>query len=357
MLRIGLVGVKRGRIIRNLKLRGDIEFSAVCDIRFQDEFERKSFADDWSKAGIKFEKIYGSFDEFLNHNLDLVIIATPPHLHTPQSIQAIERGFNVISEVPSAVDIEQAKNLVQAVRNSDKKYILAENCCYWPFVLAWKKMIKEGKLGTIFYMEGEYIHNIRNLMTDEYGHSTWRAEFEPIQYCTHETGPLLDMIEDRGVNVSAFGSLPASSPEYNLPNAELAAMKTEKGVLIKLLVSFDNPCNDYHRYLVLGTKGMLRTRTDWNTTYAIFRDIPHLLGEIKLPLGTSEPNFENKELMGHGSADWKMLNSCIDAIKNNAPPPIDVYRGLDYTLPGICAVESLRRGGLPIDIPDPRKFS
>ncbi len=354
MIKIGLLGVRRGHIVQNLKYRDDIKFSAVCDIRFQDKQERQNFIDEWKADGITFTELYDDFDKFLTHDLDLILIATPPQFHAQQSIKALQANIHVISEVPAAMDIQQAKALVNATRKSKAKYMFAENCCFWAFVIAWKRMIQQGRLGNIFYMEGEYIHDITNLLTDEKGNPTWRANLEPIRYSTHETGPLLDMIDDRGIEITAAAS-DTFSEDYQQPNAAAALMKTQKGTLIKLLVSFKNASATYHRYLTLGTKGSLETKTTEPITRAEFSDIPHLHGQVILPLGTTEPGLSHEKTQSHGSADWRLLNTCIQAIINDEPPPIDVYRALDYTLPGICAIESIKLKKT-IEIPDPRKF-
>jgi hypothetical protein len=44
----------------------------------------------------------------------------------------------------------------------------------------------------------------------------------------------------------------------------------------------------------------------------------------------------------------------IDAIRRDAPPPIDVYRGLDFTLPGLISERLIAQGGVPLPVPDPR---
>ncbi len=354
MINIGLVGVRRGHIIQTLVTRNDVNFSAACDIKFENEQNRKDFLNSWKNDGIEFDKLYDDFDEFLSHELDLILIATPPDFHAQQAIKALQADIHVISEVPAVTSIEQAKALVQARRNSKAKYMFAENCCYWAFVMSWKKIIREGRLGEIFYMEGEYIHNITNLFYDEQGNPTWRANLEPIRYTTHETGPLLDMIDDRAVSVTA-ASANSFSEDNNQPNASAALVKTAKGTLIKLLVSFKNAARDYHRYLVFGTKGTLETKTNEQITRADFTDIPYLTGQAILPMGISEPGLEKEKTQSHGSADWRLLDTCIDAIVNDKPEPIDIYRALDYTLPGICAIESIATGKT-VEIPDPRKF-
>jgi predicted dehydrogenase len=276
--------------------------------------------------------------------------------HAQQSIAALRSGRHVICEVPAVMSIEEAKGLVDAVRQSKKKYLFAENCCYWAFVQTWRQMIREGRLGQVFYMEGEYVHDQPQLMCNPDGSPTWRASFDPIRYVTHETGPLLSMVDDRGVSVTALGSDAFSTPEYQSPNAAVALVKTVGGAVIKLLTSFRNAAEEYHRYCVFGTAGTLETKTTEEVTYADLRDIPHVKGRVRIPLGITEPGLSTEKTQSHGSADWRLLNTFVDAIAKDEPAPIDVYRALDYTLPGVCAAESVYHGGRAVEIPDPRRF-
>jgi hypothetical protein len=51
-----------------------------------------------------------------------------------------------------------------------------------------------------------------------------------------------------------------------------------------------------------------------------------------------------------------MIDAFVESIKNDTKPPIDVYEGLDYSLPGLYAHLSAEQGGKILEIPDPRKM-
>ncbi len=40
-----------------------------------------------------------------------------------------------------------------------------------------------------------------------------------------------------------------------------------------------------------------------------------------------------------------MFDAFIKSILDDTPPPIDIYKSLDYTLPGLCAHMSAEKGG------------
>jgi hypothetical protein len=60
---------------------------------------------------------------------------------------------------------------------------------------------------------------------------------------------------------------------------------------------------------------------------------------------------------GHGTSEFWLLKEFLSAIRGECPPPIDVHRALDYTLPGILAITSAAQQGAPLAVPDSRGFS
>lgn len=354
MIRLGLVGVGRGSMVTQLAGRRDVVFAAVCDTAFVDAAVQQAAVERLAKGGAPFAVAYSDFDRFLEHDLDLVLIASPAPCHAAQSIAALQAGRDVICEVPAVMSIEEGKELVAAVRATKRRYFFAENCCYWGFIRAWRQMIVAGDVGTPYYLEGEYVHDVRYLMRHN-GEPTWRASLNPLRYCTHETGPLFDLLDDRGIRVVAVNTPSLVDPSLPAPDAGTALITTTNGAVVKFLACFKNALHgSYHRYLLFGTNGTLETRTTEAVTHASLPRIPHLQGEVKLPLGTALAGGHASG--GHGGADLAMLNDFLDSIAHDTPNPIDVYRGLDYSLPGVCATLSAEQNGMPIDIPDPRLF-
>ena len=55
---------------------------------------------------------------------------------------------------------------------------------------------------------------------------------------------------------------------------------------------------------------------------------------------------------GHGGTDYFIARDIIDAIRNDTAPRIDVYRALDFTMPGLVSQKSIAIGGEPVKVPD-----
>src|SRR5580692_10101792 len=53
-------------------------------------------------------------------DVDLVYIATPPFLHYPQALAALEAGKHVICEKPLAMTVEQPDTLIEVAKRKDR---------------------------------------------------------------------------------------------------------------------------------------------------------------------------------------------------------------------------------------------
>ena len=96
--------------------------------------------------------------------------------------------------------------------------MFAENTCFWDFFRYFRKWIVDGQFGKISIAEGEYLHYLPNTLRTPDGtpltptqaksqdltdaEPIWRADQPPIQYLTHDLGPLLEVLDDHCVSVA-----------------------------------------------------------------------------------------------------------------------------------------------------------
>jgi len=349
MLKVGVVGLGRGMSHLNVfSQRKDTKVVAVCDI---DENRANKVKEDHG-----LESAYSDYEKFLSHDLDIVVVATPLPDHVSNSISALEHGKHVLCEVPIANSISECEALVKAVRKSKAKYMFAENCNYWYFVQKWKEIVEEGKIGKPIYIEAEYIHDCRSIMRDAKGNRTWRASMPPIYYCTHSLGPILSIINDRCISAVGMNTGVNVAPDLGAIDMEVGLFRTAKGAVVKVLCGFSNPRKQaFHYYSIYGTEGVIENvRGITDKGFACFKDSN---GMIDLPYSYNNPNApENATIGGHGTAEHYMIDAFVESIKNDTKPPIDVYEGLDYSLPGLYAHLSAEQGGKVVDIPNPREM-
>src|SRR5688572_28595017 len=121
-LKVGIAG-RRGRaMVEGLRSIPEVALVALCDANSE---TLQSVADEHD-----IPERYRDFDEMIATDLDAVIVATPLQLHVPQTVAALRRVKHVLSEVTAAVTVEECPLLVEAVRQSGRLYMLAENCNY-----------------------------------------------------------------------------------------------------------------------------------------------------------------------------------------------------------------------------------
>jgi predicted dehydrogenase len=358
-LRIGIAGAPRGNsYIAGLNAATSARLVAVYDPSPE---AREGFR---QKHGVEF--VCDRYDQLLEH-VDAVIVASPQHHHVPQAVTALNAGKHVLSEVPAAVSIEQAQELLGAVRRNRAVYMMAENYCYTRSNLIIRFMAAAGVFGDIYFAEGEYIHELNSLFHDAAGLPTWRyywqAGRDGCTYPTHSLGPVLQWLEDRLVAVSCLGTGRHTDPEHPLQDSILLLGRTTRGALVKVrfdLLSRRPHLMDY--YSVQGTAGAYEAaRASGEAPRVYLRDrSPEAAWE---PLDRYSDEFlpaQYREVAtgaGHGGSDTWPVREFITAIREGSPSPIDVYAALDMTLPGLLSEQSIAQSGTWVAVPDPRRWT
>ena len=171
--------------------------------------------------------------------IDAVVVGTPMQLHAPQSIAALERGISVLCEVTAGVSIEECRRVVDARRRSKATYMMAENYIYIRPNLIVHEIIKAGLLGELYYGEGEYIHETRNLQVATPWRRRWHTGVNGNTYPTHPFGPLYQWFgEQRAVSVCCFGSghhyEDAEGKSFEIEDSITTACRLAGGGLVNL---------------------------------------------------------------------------------------------------------------------------
>jgi predicted dehydrogenase len=95
-------------------------------------------------------------------NVDLVYIATPPFLHHPQALAALEAGKHVIVEKPLALTTSQADELIAVAHKHDRLLVANLMQRYNPLFNAVHRLIESRALGDVLHGTFE------NYASDEY---------------------------------------------------------------------------------------------------------------------------------------------------------------------------------------------
>ena len=117
IMKVALVGCgKAGKALLNELIVNPI----VASIRVYDpEFEKIQNEDNSFEKNISF---YSNLDYFRS-DLDLLVIASPDHLHAKYLIEAIDSGINCFVEKPGVTNISDLIAMKTAIENNPKVQI------------------------------------------------------------------------------------------------------------------------------------------------------------------------------------------------------------------------------------------
>lgn len=118
-------------------------------------------------------------------DIDVIDIVTPTFLHKEMAIAAMKAGKHVLCEKPCALSSKDCHEMAEVAKEMGVVTYLNHNYRRVPAVTYAKKMIEEGKLGTIYHYRGTYL---QEWIMDENFPLTWQLKKE-----TAGGGPLYDL--------------------------------------------------------------------------------------------------------------------------------------------------------------------
>lgn len=358
MVKIGVLGVGRGSsMMKFCNYFSHTKLVAICD-KWEDGLNRK-------KRELKDDSItyYSSFDEFIKHDMDAVILANYATEHASFAIKCLEEGKHVLSEVLPSQTLSEAVKLIEAVEKSDKIYAYAENYCYMPATREMKKLYQQGLLGEFEYGEGEYFHNCESIWPNiTYGDENhWRNRLYATFYCTHSIGPMIHITGLKPVKVAGF-ELPYNARMARIGcksgHSGIEMVTLENGAVIKSCHGTGISKNSVW-YTAYGSKGRMesaREDAECGDIAKLYTNLDSYDGENKQNINNYDPKDEYFEMsygFGHGGSDFYTVLHFVEKIMGNEDADIiDVYEAMDMFLPGVFAYRSILKGGIPMDIPD-----
>jgi predicted dehydrogenase len=121
--------------------RNEEGVKAACE-----KFGWESYETDWEKL-VK------------RDDIDLVDVTAPSNFHKEISIGAIESGKDIFCEKPLALNLADAREMLQAAEEAGVKHMINFNYRTAPAVALAKKMIDDGVLGKIYHFRGVYLQD------------------------------------------------------------------------------------------------------------------------------------------------------------------------------------------------------
>jgi hypothetical protein len=256
------------------------------------------------------DKSYDSLEEMVkDKTIEAIFVATDAPSHARHCIDVLRHDKHVMTAVPAVFgSIEQADQLLETVKSTGMKYMMAETSCFRPDCYAMRQVYQAGGFGRLIYSEGEYYHFHSRQIGSFKG---WRIGLPPLWYPTHSTAYYVGVTGRRFTSVSCVGfnagisSYAPGANKYNNPfTDEVALFKTSEG----------------------GSSRMLMCK------------------------GINKLVAERGRVFGGGS-HGHLSNEFVHSIIEDREPLVNVYEALAMTVPGIVAHNSALRDGETLKIP------
>jgi len=343
---------------------------------------------------------FGSFEEVLASDVDAVAIFTQRWTHGPLVVQALRAGKHVYSAVPMAVTEDEIAAIVEAVRETGLTYMMGETSHYNPATVYARSHVEKGTFGRVFYAEGDYVHDMDLGFYDAYRYSggeAWKstASYPPMLYPTHALGGVLGALDTDAAHVVSVSCLGVADQRGD-------------GVFDKDVSMFDNDVSNATALFELSDGGVVRTNemrrvgypshlresrfrffgTDASfeqlATVSLFQDkqgvqdvsadldseasvseddpsLAHVAPELRAAFVSGHAPVHDVARLprefagapnGHEGSHQFLVDDFVTAVTTRTLPPVNAWVAARYTLPGVVAHESMRRGGERLPVRD-----
>ena len=290
-------------------------------------------------------KAYDSLEELVKDpKIEAVFVATDAPSHARHCMEVMNHGKHVMTAVPAVWgSLEDAARLVETVKRTGMKYMMAETSCYQATCHAMRTIYRAGGFGRVVYSEGEYFHHVTAPIDSYKG---WRIGCPPLWYPTHSTAFYVGVTGHRFTSVSCLGFRgtsawyqPGANKYDNAFADEIGLFETTEGGVSRMLMGMSVARHVEETGRIYGEKGRMLGLQYWGEMEENLPDI----SRPGLPPGVPEG--------GHGGSHGPLMNEFITAILQDRDPLVNVDEALAMTVPGIVAHQSALKGGERLKIP------
>jgi predicted dehydrogenase len=319
------------------------------------------------QAGI--EARYTSFDDVLaDPDVDFVHINSPIPDHGWMSLKALEAGKHVMCTVPMATTIDECRLIVEKVKETGLKYMMAETVVYSREFLFVKEMHEKGDLGKIQYIQASHPQDMD-------GWPDYWEKMIPMHYATHVVSPVLGLLDGLAEYVTCIGSgsvrediARKSGNKFAVESCHIKIKDSDVGAHIwrflydvarqyRESVDVYGTKKSFEWPLIEGENPIIHTAKKAENEIAQRVEIPdyaHLLPEEIRRFTQSIQDADHLSFAqggGHGGSHPHMVNEFVSALAEDRDPRPNAVISANWTCVGLCAHESALQGGAIVQLP------
>jgi predicted dehydrogenase len=318
------------------------------------------------------EKRYTNYDDVLkDSSVDFVHINSPIPNHAPMSIAALKAGKHVMCTVPMATTIDECREIVELVKKTGLKYMMAETVVYSREFLFIKEMYRKGELGKIQHLAASHPQDMD-------GWPDYWERMIPMHYATHVVSPCLGLLDGKAEYVSCFGSgtvrddiAEKSGNKFAVESCHIKVKDSDVTAHIWRFL-YDVARQYRESFDVYGTKRSFEWTLVEHEPHIIHTakkpepeipekvtvpDFAHLLPEPirRFTLPSQIQDSEHLSFIqggGHGGSHPHMVHEMLSALAENRDPRPNAVTAANWTCVGICAHQSALKGGEIVRLPE-----
>jgi predicted dehydrogenase len=141
-IRVGVIGTGFGASLHLSALRENPDFEAAAICSRRPDRARAAAID----HGIPVH--YADYRELArDESIDAIIVASPPHLHHPMAIAALEHGKHVLCEKPMARNLAEARDMLRIAERVGTVAMVNNQLRFLPVRMRIAELIAEGYIG------------------------------------------------------------------------------------------------------------------------------------------------------------------------------------------------------------------
>ncbi len=372
------------------KLHPNVEKVYVCDIIPE---KAKAYSE---KFGVP---IIDTYEQILeDKSINCIANFTQRHLHGDIVIRALKAGKHVYSAVPMAPTVEECEEIVELVRKTGLTYMMGETCYYYPCAMYCREAYAKGIFGDFTYGASQYYHHIDNI---SYGKRPGEAGMPPLLYPTHSTGMILSAVNSHAVKVACFGYKDkrgdgrfgvGCNPWDNEFSNQYVLMELANGGTARVTEARTFGWCKPSSYIsaLYGTKAgyefsnaqHILVEKDFTTEEDRVKltDVSDYVNTEKMVSHKNDADFKNqvangkwqwdsvaevqkRELArlpreydaapnGHMATHKLLIDDFCTAAFNGVQPVLNACVAARFNVPGLVAIESAEKGGMPMEVPD-----
>jgi predicted dehydrogenase len=149
-----------GRAHSNAYNKLGMFFDAGAEVRRKAICGRDRAAVTAAAERLGWESAESDWDAFVTRDdLDVIDITAPSGFHKEAAIAAAQNGKHVFCEKPLALNADDAREILAAVQKHNVKHQVGFNYRFSPAARLAKKLIADGRLGTIYHFRGKYLQD------------------------------------------------------------------------------------------------------------------------------------------------------------------------------------------------------